>query len=143
MAVPATITGVTSSTPTVGTGKTGAVILSDQVKAYQQSLVPAGLADYRPDDVALDLTNSFINQFEAGWGGVTLQREGRLVIIQGLVTRATAWADYTTIALIPAPLRPKRRELGQGVDAFLDGSLQVQLAGAANERRTIKIAYLI
>lgn len=143
MSIPATITGITTASPAVVSGKTSVVRLSDQIKAHQQSLVPETLADYRPDDAPLSLTNGFINQFEAGWGGVTLQREGRLVIIQGLVTRDSAWPAFATIALLDAPLRPTRRELGQGVEALTDGTLQLQLAGAASERRVIKIAYLI
>ena len=142
MATPATVAGISTSSPAVTSGKTSVVRLSEQMTAWQAGLVPPGVTTIIPDDAPLTMMNGFTGAVAAGWNGIMVSRVGPLVVVQGLITRTTTWPIGAVIGTVGANLAPVRREKGIGIDAQSDGTILVDAAGAANALVAVKVVYI-
>ena len=103
----------------------------------------ASLTDSYMPDTALPTMNGFVGHFEAGWGGMTIRREGRLVIINGLVINGAAWSRGAVCAVVEPGLRPPRREGGIGAELLANGAVEMNVPGDAGTKIIIKIAYFL
>ena len=104
----------------------------------------ASLTDSYMIDTTQPTMNGFVGHFEAGWGGLTIRREGRLVIINGLVVNwASSWSQGAVCGVVAAELRPPRREGGIGADVLANGAIEMNIPGAAWAKVPIKIAYFL
>lgn len=60
----------------------------------------------------------------SGWNGLWLTMRADTILLQGAVTRATAWtAGAVSIATLPAEFRPPRKISGVGVEVNTDGTV--------------------
>ena len=103
----------------------------------------ASLTDSYMPDTSQPTMNGFVGHFEAGWGGLTIRREGRLVIINGLVVNGASWSQGAVCGVVAAELRPPRREGGIGAEVLANGAIEMNSPGAAGAKVPIKIAYFL
>lgn len=130
MATPATITGITTSSPAATSGKTSVVRLSDQVVEWQAALSPAGATVYDTGRVAL---------METPARSVVYRRIGKRVTVSAWGTTSIAAmyaytikdAGGTVDIRMPVGLRPADRAIGTAVMQWSgSGSAWVAPAGS-------------
>lgn len=130
MATPATITGITTSSPAVTSTKTSVVRLSDQIIEWQAALSPAGATVYDTGRVAL---------METPARSVVYRRIGKRVTVSAWGTTSIAAmfaytikdAGGTVDIQMPVGLRPAERATGAAVMQWSgSGSAWVAPAGS-------------
>ena len=130
MATPATITGITTSSPAVTSVKTSVVRLSDRIIEWQAALSPAGATVYDTGRVAL---------IETPARSVVYRRIGKRVTVSAWGTTSIAAmfaytikdAGGTVDIQMPVGLRPAERATGTAVMQWSgSGSAWVAPAGS-------------
>ena len=114
MATPATITGITTSSPAVTSAKTSVVRLSDQIVEWQAALSPVGATVYDTGRVAL---------METPARSVVYRRIGKRVTVSAWGSEPIAAMFAYTIKVaggtadvqMPVGLRPAERATGTAV----------------------------